>query len=64
MQEKKGQLTFTCSKSTTETLEKSEICSKLTIKTPEGRQWRSGVFINVVLCNDFEQVNVSWEAIY
>ena len=24
----------------------SEICSKLTIKTPEGRQWRcSGVFI-------------------
>ena len=33
------QLTFTCSNSTIETLEKScEICSKLTIKTPERRQ--------------------------
>ena len=29
------QLTFTCSKSTVETLEKSEICSMLTIITPE-----------------------------
>ena len=29
------QLTFTYSKLTIETLEKSEICSKLTIKTPE-----------------------------
>ena len=29
---------FTCSKSTIETLEKCEICSKLTIKTPEQRQ--------------------------
>ena len=40
-------LTFTCSKSTIETLEKKcEICSKLTIKTPERRQLRrSGVFI-------------------
>ena len=34
--------TFTCSKSTRETLEKG---SKLTIKTPEQRQWhRSDVF--------------------
>ena len=41
------QLTFTCSNSTKETL-----CSKLTIKTPERRQWRrAGVFIN-----NFEQV--------
>ena len=40
------QLTFTCSKSTIETLEKCEICSKLTIKTPKRRQWhRFGVFI-------------------
>ena len=40
------QLTFTCSKSTIETLEKCETCSKLTIQTPEGRQWRrSGIFI-------------------
>ena len=41
------QLIFTCSKSTTETLEKRcEICSKLTIKTPERCHWRrSGVFI-------------------
>ena len=32
------------------------ICSKLTIKTPERRQWRrSGVFIV-----DFEQVNADW----
>ena len=29
---------FTCSKLTTETLEQSEICSELTIKTPERRQ--------------------------
>ena len=40
------QLRFTYSMSTIETLERSEICSKLTIKTPERRQWRrSGVFI-------------------
>ena len=41
-----SQLTFTCSKSTIERLEKScEICSKLTIKAP-GCHWRcSGVFI-------------------
>ena len=52
-----AQLTFTCSNSTIETLEKSEICSKLTIKTPERLQWCvSGVFIV-----KFEQVNVYWE---
>ena len=40
------QLTFTCLKSTIETLEKMcDICSKLTTKTPELRQWRrSDVF--------------------
>ena len=36
-------LTFTCSNSTIETVEKRcEICSKLTLKTPERRR---GVFI-------------------
>ena len=51
-----------------------EICSKLTIKTPERRQWhRSGVFIvnfehishlfpSVSIVVDFQQVNVSWES--
>ena len=34
------QETFTSSKSTIETLKKCEICLKLTIKTPEGRQSR------------------------
>ena len=45
-----------------------EICSKLTIRIPERRQWRrSGVFIinfehiYSVTIFDFEQVNVSWE---
>ena len=38
------------------TRKRCEICSELTIKTPERRNWRlSGVFIV-----DFEQVNVSW----
>ena len=43
----KSQETFSCSKSTIETLEKKcEICSKLTIETPERPQSRrSGVFI-------------------
>ena len=41
-----AQLTFTCLKSTMETLEKGMKYFKLTIKTPERRQWRpSGVFI-------------------
>ena len=40
------QLTFTCSNSTTEALEKRcEICSNLTIKTQERRHHRSSVFI-------------------
>ena len=30
---------LTCSKLTIEALEQSEICSKLTIKVPERRQW-------------------------
>ena len=35
---KRTQLTFTCSKSTIEAVEKGvKICSKLTIKTPEQR---------------------------
>ena len=48
-----------------------EVCSKLTIKTPERRQWRrSGVFIvnsgtyikpcSSVSIVNFEQVNASW----
>ena len=39
--------TNTCSKSRKETLEKKcEICSKLTIKIPERRQWsRFGIFV-------------------
>ena len=41
-----------------------EICSKLTIKTPERRQWRcSGVFLatfSSVSTVDFEKVNVDW----
>ena len=60
-----NQLTFTCSKSTIETLEKKwEICSKL-IKTLR----RSGVFvinfehISHLFSVDFEQVNVSWVVI-
>ena len=69
----KARLTFTCSNSTIETLEKRcEICSKLTIKTPEPRHWRrSSVFIvdfehisylfSSVSIVNFEQVNVSWE---
>ena len=36
---------FTCEKSTVETLKnRCEICSKLKIKIPEQRQWRSGNF--------------------
>ena len=39
-------LTFTYSKSTIETRKRCEICSELTIKTPERRHWcRSSVFI-------------------
>ena len=43
------------------------MCSKLTIKTSEQRQWRSGVFIvnfehisHHVSIVDFEQVNFRW----
>ena len=54
------------------TRSRGEICSKLTIMTPERRQWpRSGVFIvyliifytllTQVSVVNFEQVNVSWE---
>ena len=35
------------------TRKRCELCSKLTIKTPEPRQLRS--------IDDFEQLNVSWE---
>ena len=38
-----SQPAFACSKSAVETIEKSELCSKLTIKTPE--RFYSGVFI-------------------
>ena len=50
---------FTCSKLTIETLKEGgcEICSKLTIKTPELCQWcRSGVFIV-----NFKHVIAGWE---
>ena len=54
-----SQLTFTCSKSTTEkTRKRCEICSKLTIKTPERRQCFTP--FSTVSIVDFEQVNVSW----
>ena len=45
---------ITCSKSTIETVEQNvKICSKLTIKTPDRRQWRrSGVLIV-----DFEHIS-------
>ena len=68
------QLTFTCSYSRIWALKKRfEICSKLTIKTPERRHWRlSGVFIvklgkyftpfSSASIIDFEQVNFSWGA--
>ena len=53
------------------TVTRYEMCSKLTIKTPERRQWRgSGVFIVnfehishlvlVVSIVNFEQVNAGW----
>ena len=47
-----SQLTFTGSKSSTETQEKGAKCSKLTTKTPErGQSLRSGVYII-----NFEQI--------
>ena len=71
---KKGpQLTFACWKSTIEAKEKSEICSKLTIKTSDRRHWRrSSFFVDnfehishhfSVRIVDFEQENVTgkWE---
>ena len=37
---------------------RSEVCSKLTIQTPERLQWhRSGVFTA-----NFEQVNAGWDS--
>ena len=39
-------LTCACLNSTIDAKKRCEICSKLTIKTPERRQWRpSGIFI-------------------
>ena len=38
------------------TRERCDLCSKVTIKTSELRQWRPSVY-NV----DFEQVNIGWE---
>ena len=49
-----------------EILEKSvcKICSKLTIKLPEQRQWRRFGFLTMLFSSvciaDFEQVNISW----
>ena len=50
-----NQLTFACSRSTIERLEKFEICSRLKLKTPERRNFSSISIVN------FELVNVSWE---
>ena len=66
-----SQQVLACSKSRIETAGKSyEICSKLTIKTPEGCQWLcSGFFvadiehISHLFCNlnvDFEQLFAGW----
>ena len=57
-------LTFTCSNSTIETLGKGkyetlEICSKLTMKSPERKNTIETPFTCVSIV-DFEQVNVSW----
>ena len=55
------QLTFTCSRSTIETLEKGVkyVQNELTIKTPEQCHWgRSGVFYSVSIV-DFNYVYVS-----
>ena len=38
------------------TRERCDLCSKLTIKTSELRQWRP-----TVSTVDFEQVNIGWE---
>ena len=63
-------VTFSCSKSTIRTLKWCEICSKLSTKKLERRQWRrSDVFIvnfeHISLFSfasivDFQQANVSW----
>ena len=67
-----SQPAFTCSKLTVEILEqRCEICSKLTIKPPERRQWRrfGGFIVNFGhishLCSsisivNFEHVIVDW----
>ena len=47
------QLAFTCSKSTTETLEQCKICSELTIKATEQRQLRRSILFIV----NFEQIS-------
>ena len=48
-----AQLVFTCPKLTIETLTRCEICSKLTIKTPERHQWHC---YDVLIVN-FEHVS-------
>ena len=55
--------TFTCSKSTVETLEKA-IYLKFTIKTPEQHHWWRQNYFTIffkVSIVDFEQVNVGWD---
>ena len=57
-------LTFTCSNSAIETLGKGkyetlEICSKLTMKSPDRKITIETPFTCVSIV-DFEQVNVSW----
>ena len=71
------QRAFNCSKLTiVETLEQGDICSKLTIKTPERHQWRHFgividdfehishlvlVFLFLFYVSIFEQVIASWD---
>ena len=52
---------ITCSKQTLEALEKiCEICTKLTLKTPEWLQWRFFTSFSSASILDFEQVNICW----
>ena len=64
----KNMLAFTCSNTTIKAPEKSikhvwyKMCSKLTKKAPERRQWFRTYFTycSVVSIVEFEQVNVGW----
>ena len=53
-----SQPAFTCSKVNTRTM--CEICSKLTIKTPERRYWRYFTPCSSIFIVNFEHVIVGW----